>query len=280
MPKLVFVLLDGLNYATAARHMCYMRALFQAGNAAFFCLHSQLPPLSRPVYATLLTGLAPLQHGILCNDDHRTAPSPNIFTTLAESGLRICVGAYAWFYELCQGEIFIPSAHRLWQPAAGPIQAGMFYASDNYPDAELFADCEALRKQYEPDFLLVHSMGIDQVGHCHGGDSPEYAAAAAQADALLAAYVPIWRHAGYDLLVCSDHGMAAGGSHYACERSVMDVPLWLAGENWNNWNDRCAPAQTDIAAMTTAFFGLENIPRPAMTIGLTARDSGHRKICG
>lgn len=258
MAKLVWVLIDGLNYITAQTHMCYLRALTQAQQASFFCSRSLMPPLSRPLYSTFLTGLPPLQHGILRNEDQKPAPQPNIFTTLAAGGISSCIAAYAWFYELLTGRPFNLASCRSWQPANGPLKAASFYASDAYPDAELFADCDTLRQAHDPCFLFAHSMGVDWAGHCNGGESSEYAAAVAHVDDLLAQYIPIWRNAGYDLVICSDHGMGAAGSHYADDKNVLEIPFWLIGGKWTQKN---APSPTRLASIITGFFGLENIPR-------------------
>jgi len=253
MAKLVFVLLDGLSHAAAQSQMCYLRLLQNAGLARAFCLRSQMPPLSRPVYATLLTGLTPLQHGILRNEDIRPAPKPNIFTMLKQANLHVCAAAYSWFYELCEGMPFDPLRNRFWHSKKSIIPEAVFYHRDDYPDAELFADAEALRQQANPDFMLVHCMGIDWAGHSRGGDSNEYRAAASNTDALLAFYAPLWLADGYSLLIASDHGMGADGTHYSLEDSVMNVPLWLVGKDWPSSEN---PAQTDIAGVVARFFGL------------------------
>ena len=61
MSRVVFVLLDGLAAATARRCMSFMQSLTDAGLARHTELQGELPPLSRPIYATLLTGLRPAQ---------------------------------------------------------------------------------------------------------------------------------------------------------------------------------------------------------------------------
>lgn len=253
MKKLIFVLLDGLNYETAMTRMCYLQSVREQGQAQIFCVRSQLPPLSRPVYATFLTGLPPAEHGIIRNYDRRKISRFNILSHLAQSGKKVCAAAYAWFYELCEGTPFNPAQNRLWQSEL--FNSAIFYHTDSYPDAELFADAEALRLTSSPHLLLVHSMGIDWAGHCNGGKSPQYQEAASNADSLLALYAPTWIDDGYELLVASDHGMNADGSHYSSEDCVMNVPLWLVGKNWTR---RDKIAQTDIAGEIASFFGLES----------------------
>lgn len=245
MAKIIFILLDGLGYATAKACMCHLQALVIAGKAGFLRMQAQLPPLSRPIYATLLTGLVPLEHGILTNADQRPLQAPTIFDLALEQGLVTAAAAYSWFLELSVDAAFAPQL-RYWRDPASRIQHGIFYSQDCYPDAELFADAEFLRREYAPHLLLAHSMGIDYAGHLAGCNSLEYQKAVAQADQLLAQYCPKWLACGYDLLICSDHGMAANGLHYSLSPDVLNVPCWLVGPGWPKLERL---AQTDIASL-------------------------------
>ena len=35
---------------------------------------------------------------------------------------------------------------------------------DNYPDSHVFAEGECLRKTFDPDFMLYHTMAVDELG--------------------------------------------------------------------------------------------------------------------
>lgn len=254
MSRLVFVLLDGLGAATARRCMSCLRALTEAGQARFTELEAELPPLSRPLYATLLSGLSPARSGILRNDDARLCPAPTIFQRARDAGLSTAAAAYSWMSELCNRAPFEPERDRLTDDPALPIGHGLFYSQDAYPDDELFRDAEALRLRYGPDLLLAHSMGIDFAGHAAGADTPAYREAARAADGLLARYLPRWLDAGYAVLITSDHGMDADCGHYDNTEPVRQVPLWLAGRAWNGLP---LPArQTQAADLMLAVLGL------------------------
>ncbi|MBD5417754.1 MAG: alkaline phosphatase family protein [Desulfovibrio sp.] len=252
MSRLVFVLLDGLA-TTARRHMSYMAALTESGAARHTELMAELPPLSRPLYATLLTGLTPLETGIIRNADARPSPVPTLFSRAREAGLTTAAAAYHWMSELCNRAPFEPARDRLCDDARLPISHGLFYSEDAYPDAELFRDAEALRLKFAPDLLLVHSMGIDFAGHAHGAGSRAYREAVRGADSLLAAALPRWLAWGATVMVTSDHGMDADASHADPSDAARRVPFWLAG----------APAdvplpgrQTDIAGLAAGLLGL------------------------
>lgn len=254
MSRLVFVLLDGLGAAAARRCMSYLRALTQAQQARYTEMEAELPPLSRPLYATLLCGLSPVQSGILRNDDARLCPAPTIFQRARAAGLDTAAAAYCWISELCNRAPFAPERDRLTDDPALPVSHGLFYSQDAYPDDELFRDAEALRLRHKPDLLLVHSMGVDFAGHTAGADAAAYREAARTADSLLARYLPRWLEAGYAALITSDHGMDADCAHYDDTEQTRRVPLWLAGRAWKNLP---LPArQSQVADLMLAVLGL------------------------
>ena len=124
------------------------------------------------------------------------------------------------------------------------------------PDDHLFADAEVLRQRHEPDFLLVHSMGIDNAGHRHGGASPAYRTAVRRADALLAMHLPLWLGADYSVIVTSDHGMGDDGMHGGSTVEETDVPFWLFGTGRSSGDIHLR--QTEIAGTACAILGVSH----------------------
>ena len=57
-----------------------------------------------------------------------------------------------------------------------------------------------LGKKYNPNFLLVHPMNVDDVGHKYGEESVEYRDSARKTDQILAEWIPFWREKGYKIL--------------------------------------------------------------------------------
>ena len=254
MPRVIMVLLDGLAAATARQCLSYPQALEEVGEAQYAELMCFLPPLSRPAYATLLCGLPPAQSGIFHNDDPRPCPVPTIFSRAQNAGLVTAAAAYYWMSELCNTAPFEPARHRLTNAPGMPIEHGLFYSNDAYPDDELFHDAAALCQCFAPDLLLVHSMGIDYAGHGYGAHSREYRDAARQADGLLARWLPLWLSHGYSVLVTSDHGMDEDHGHNDNTEATRCVPLWLLGSAWKN---QTVPSQqTEIADLVLRALGL------------------------
>lgn len=70
------------------------------------------------------------------------------------------------------------------------IQHGRFYTESSYPDQEVFSTVGMLALRYNPDYLLVHPMGMDHVGHIYGSDSSQYRNQAISQDFLIANFVP------------------------------------------------------------------------------------------
>lgn len=258
--RVILVVLDGLRAAEARRCLGFMQALVAARSGVHVEMDAELPCLSRPLYATLLTGRTPVQNGITSNAIVREVGLPNVFASCRAAGLRTAAAAYHWFSELYNQAPFRP-VHRVTSDDALPIQRGLFYWRDEYPDDHLFADAECLRLAHDPHFLLVHSMGVDTAGHVHGGDSRQYQAAARHADDLLARYLPGWLEAGCTVVVTSDHGMGLNGMHGGPEEAERRVPLFAVGPG-------IAPgamaglSQTGIAA---ALCGLLGVPAPGET---------------
>ncbi|MEL7615203.1 alkaline phosphatase family protein [Vreelandella titanicae] len=228
--RVILVVLDGLNHAVGRHAMGHLHALCEAGRGSFHALNCELPAMSRPLYECLLTGDRPVDSGVVHNQVVRRSTGTSLFDLAVRQGRRTAAAAYHWVSELYLEAPFVPARHRFHQNAESAIQVGLFYWQDHYPDDHLFSDAEALRRLNAPDFLLVHSMNVDDAGHRHGGESPQYRNAARRADSALADYLPQWLAEGYQVMVTADHGMNADGSHSGLLEEERRVPLWLFGE--------------------------------------------------
>ena len=257
MNRTIFILLDGLRYATARDCLGYMEALVVAGDAQVYEIRSELPSLSRPLYETLMSGLPPVKHGVVSNDTVRVSRVPNVFSLATAAGLRTAAAAYHWYFELNNRAPFSPEFRHV-EDDPGNIRYGAFYWDDTYPDSHLFADADWLLRRHAPDFLVLHPMNIDDAGHRFGGASREYRNAARTASALLAKYLPAWRAAGYTILVTSDHGMSDDGNHGGPDVTEARVPLYTVGSDAFTFDTAKAPEQTEIAGLICSLLGIAN----------------------
>lgn len=224
--KVILVVVDGLNHATARQEMGHLEALVAHGRGSVRPVRCALPSLSRPLYETLHTGLAPVAHGIVSNEVVRPSRCESLFHVVTAHGRRTAAAAFSWFSELYNGTPYDPVEDREVDDPARPIQAGRFYTQDDFPDIELIRQGTRLLRRHTPDYLLVHPMGCDHMGHLHGGTSPQYRRQAARIDDALALHLPEWLAAGYHVLVTADHGMNADGNHGGTADAVTLVPLY------------------------------------------------------
>ncbi len=255
MHKVILVVLDGLSYQVAEHAMGHLQAYCAAGRAALYRLQCELPALSRPLYECILTGVQPIDSGIVHNDVVRLSAERSIFHYARGAGLSTAAAAYHWISELYNRAPFQPARDRHSDTPELPIQRGHFYYADHYPDSHLFADAESLRLRYEPDFLLVHPMNIDDAGHRHGLDSAEYRNAARRADILLAEYLQRWLDDGYQVLVTADHGMNRDRSHNGLLAEEREVPLFVLGSAFSLCGN-AKPLQTDLCGTVCELLGV------------------------
>ncbi|MED1802006.1 alkaline phosphatase family protein [Brevibacillus porteri] len=225
--KLAMIVLDGLRFDTAISHMGYLHHLVEYGIAARFQVRSELPSLSRPLYEVLLTGTPVWKNGISSNQVVRLSHQESLFHLTQKNGMSNAAAAYCWVSELYNKAPFNPFHDRIQLNTDKPIQNGMFYWEDHYPDTHLFADANFLLNGYNPDFLYVHSMNIDDDGHKHTADSARYRNRVLAADSILANVLPAWIDAGYQIIVTADHGMTADGNHGGTSSADRDVPLFV-----------------------------------------------------
>lgn len=80
MDKTIFVLLDACQYAAGTRNLGYLEHLIDYKKGAKYKVKGELPSLSRPMYATLLTGLPAYRHGIAANETVRTLHCEHVFS--------------------------------------------------------------------------------------------------------------------------------------------------------------------------------------------------------
>lgn len=227
MSKVILVLCDGLRYDTAVAGMGYLGHLVESRLASLYKVTGELPTRSRPMYETIHTGLKVSDHGIVSNLVVRRSTQPNLFQSAHQAGKITAAAAYYWFSELYNRAPFDRMDDREVDDESLFIQHGRFYTQDDYPDIELFATAGMLVRRFNPDYLLVHPMGMDFNGETHGADSSEYRNHAVRQDMWLATYLAEWIERKYSILVTADHGISSDGFHGGTTADVREVPLYL-----------------------------------------------------
>ncbi|WP_079202584.1 alkaline phosphatase family protein [Pseudomonas sp. CC6-YY-74] len=252
--NVILVVLDGLNYEVARHALGHLQAYCGAERAALYKLECELPSLSRPLYECILTGVRPIDSGVVHNQVVRLSNQRSLFHYARAAGLSTAAAAYHWVSELYNRAPFDAVRDRHTDNLDLPIQHGHFYYADHYPDSHLFADAESLRRRHSPNLLLVHPMNIDDAGHKHGLDSAQYRNSARVADILLADYLQGWLDAGYQVLVTADHGMNNDRSHNGLLVEEREVPLFVLGSAFS-LNLDARPKQTELCGTICELLG-------------------------
>ncbi len=253
--KVILIVLDGLAYKTAEQCMGFVQALSEQDRATLYKVQSELPSMSRPLYETILTGVPPSVSGIVHNQIVRKSNQKSVFSLAREAGLSTAAAAFHWFSELYNESPYNAIRDRYTVDTEQLIQYGTFYHDGDYPDGHLYLDAELLRRRYDPDFLLIHPMSIDEAGHLSGLDSSHYRNTVRRSDKELSEYLPAWIEAGCQIIITADHGMNTDKSHGGSLVEEREIPLYVIGDRFSHQTG-CVPKQTDICGNICELLGL------------------------
>lgn len=268
--RVVLIVIDALRFDTACSHMGYMQHLVESEVAARYEVRSEVPALSRPLYETILTGTPPIVHGIHSNRTVRLSTQQSLFHLAKSNGKKTAAAAYHWVSELYNSAPFQVMQDRIQLDTELPIENGLFYFEDHYPDSHLFTEASWLMKQKEPDFLYIHPMNVDDDGHKFTADSKEYRNRVLSVDALLSMFLPLCQERGYDVIVTADHGMTADGNHGGNTVADRHVPLFIVSDKVAAETSDKLISQLEIAPLVCRLLGIE--PSEAM-VSLTLAGS-------
>lgn len=262
--KVILVVLDGLAYATAQQCMGFLQGLTEQGKATLYKVQSELPSMSRPLYEAILTGVSPLHSGVVHNQIIRNSNQQSVFSLARQSGLSTAAAAYHWVSELYNEFPYEAARDRFTNAPDQLIQHGIFYHHDTYPDSHLYLDAEWLRSHHDPDFLLVHSMNIDDAGHKAGLDSAHYRNTVRHSGVHLSEHLLQWMNAGYQILVTADHGMNTDKSHGGTLAEERDVPLYVIGDGFSH-DTGAIPRQLELCGTVCELLGVQDHGKPVAT---------------
>lgn len=225
---LAFLLVDGLK-ASAEKHLMNISHAVQHGEMQSWDVKAAFPTLSYPNYATILSGNEPSVHGLLDNKLKLPMEHDHMFDKLAASGKVIAVvGFYWWRCLLGNGPWHLTT-----------------YTEEDTQDSWVYEQAQTIAMKINPDFLLVHSLGVDYSGHTWGGDSPDYGESARRVDSLISKFQEFWAHEfGGKILVGSDHGMRGDKGHGGNSPEETNIRYYFNGQIPND----CRPLtfQSDV----------------------------------
>lgn len=209
------------------------------------------------MYETILTGTPPIVHGVTSNMTVRLSTQKSVFHVAKEHGLTTAASAYYWVSELYNRAPFNHMADRIQLDTSLPIDNGLFYFEDHYPDSHVFADAAWLMDEKQPDFLYIHPMNVDDDGHKFTADSAQYRNRVLAMDALLSLFIPKCMAQGYEVIVTADHGMTSDGNHGGTTDEDRYVPLFVIADSIKAGINEGVVSQLQIAPLCCHLLNME-----------------------
>lgn len=253
------LLVDGLRADTLDK-MPYTKGLADAGSSGIFTVPG--PTFSRPAYARIITGACSSINGISSNNQEKKLFAPTLFDLAYGEGLTSGASAYKWYYDL----LFGPPYHtgegdenRLIRNDTLPLQYGYFYDDfgGEYDDVEIFDYGMQTLVEDNPNFLLVHTMDVDEMGHRHGGVSEAYLEAALINDRCIEEFMEsIPNPEDSVVIITGDHGHTDTGGHGGLEKEAAEIKVAFYGKGVAAGGQLEGYTQLDLAPTIAAILGL------------------------
>ena len=236
--KLLLIILDGQPWRTARRLMGNLEGWVQAGEARVWKMRAVLPSTSASCYASIHTGVSPQVHGVVSNETLLRVTQPDIFSEVTRAGGKTGAVTHSFWSTFFNRAPFDMVRDIEYDEVAGPIHHGRFHTMAGYnhknqmtpSDLDLFATLTMLTERFAIDYGILHTCTLDSMGHRYGHNTHEMDAACFTIDAQLAAFLPRWRKAGYEVIVTADHGQTDRGHHGGHDDEMQDFALYWFGD--------------------------------------------------
>ena len=236
--KLLLIVLDGLPWRNWRKFMGNLEGWVQCGEARVWKMRSVLPSTSASCYASIHTGVSPQVHGVVSNETLFRVAQPDIFSEVTKAGGRTGAVAHSFWSIFFNRAPFDLVRDIEYDEPGGPITHGRFHTMTGYnhknqmtpSDIDLFATLTMLTERHRIDYGILHTCTLDSMGHRYGHDCGEMDQALFVMDAQLAAFLPRWRNAGYEVIVTADHGQTDRGHHGGHDEEMQDFALYYFGK--------------------------------------------------
>ncbi|MGN6467653.1 MAG: alkaline phosphatase family protein [Rhizobiaceae bacterium] len=235
--KLLLIILDGVPWRNWRRLFGNLEGWVQAGEARVWKMRSVLPSTSACCYASIHTGVPPQVHGILSNEVRFRIELPDLFSEITRAGGTTGAVTHSYWSEFFNRHPFDLVRDMEYDEPDGPITHGRFHTMTGYnarnqmtpSDVDLFATLTMLAERFGIDYGILHTCTLDSMGHRFGHDCIEMDHACYAMDGMLAAFLPRWRQAGYEVIVTADHGQTDRGHHGGHEDLQQDFAVYYFG---------------------------------------------------
>jgi len=233
--KLCLIIVDGLRL-DGINNMKYLKKLIETNSAKFSISIAEKPTISRSGYMRILTGCPSDISGITHNSQHIPTPILGIPDLAIKSKLQTALCGYYWIYELFPFTFHFKRIYFI-------------------RDGTTFQNALTIINEYTPDFLIVHPMSIDNVGHAFGGSSMYYFKEASKIDDSISILCNELQKYNYSIIITSDHGHQNYGGHTNYEPNTYMTPFILIDNNLNI-NTPLYIKQIDIAPTMCDLLGI------------------------
>ncbi|WP_343080255.1 alkaline phosphatase family protein [Ostreiculturibacter nitratireducens] len=238
--KLLLIILDGVPYANWRRLFGNLEGWVASGEARVWRMRSVLPSTSACCYASIHTGVTPQVHGVYSNGSIFRVKQPDVFSEVRKAGgLTGAVAHSFWSEFFCRAPFDFVRDIEYDEPDNPGINHGRFHTMTGYDnlinqmtpsDVDLFATLTSLCRRFGLDYGMLHTCTLDSMGHRYHHECVEMDDACALMDAMLAPFIPMWREAGYEVIVTADHGQSSRGHHGGAGEDQQDFALYYFGE--------------------------------------------------
>lgn len=249
----LLVVIDGLReesaFAAADPPMPWFQALARRGVGGVALAGD--PTLTAPCVRTLLTGRLPDLLTAFRNFSAREVKG-SLVEYLARRGGRTAHGGDAAVYQLCRSHYRPEDVLQF--PDQGPVDQG-------HCDRQA-VPFVAERIRAGATVVSLHLTGPDHAGHKYGATGREYWEACRRVDEQIAPIVEdfLARHPDAYVLVASDHGVSAMGTHGGGESEARRAPFALVGPQVA----RGAGLEVSQAALAPTLAVLMGLPLPPL----------------
>lgn len=216
---LILISLDGFARQYLDRYPApALQQLIAEGTVAA-AMQPVFPSKTFPNHYSIVTGLYPAKHGIVENNIYDAGFDAIFRLSLREevSNPRWWLGEPIWVTAEKQGKtaatFFYPGTEALIQgirPSKWQVYDEDVSNTARVQGILRWLDLPAAQR---PKFLTLYFSTVDDAGHAFGPDAPETAAAVAEVDQHIAVLVDGLKqrhlYGKYDVMIVSDHGMAA-----------------------------------------------------------------------
>ncbi len=209
--RVVLVIVGGLR-TDASLELPSLSLLRQKG--AWRTLSLPVPTYAPSSWATLLTGTAPAEHGVLSPETGVTPLVPTLFDQAKAASLTTALAAPRSWSRLAPRSVDLDL---LVDPAAPEAEQASLQQADTAVQAKA-------------NLTVIYLSGPERAALMVGGGNRPYLNAASKADGELAHLLGSIDLGETTVLVTSDHGVTAAGGSGGAEPEVRQVPLVAAGK--------------------------------------------------